>query len=1199
MKKPPVPHNEAARVRALRSYNILDTFREEEYQKLTDLASRICGMPISLVTLIDENRQWIKAKTGLEIEETPRSESICQYTISYSDLFEVNDASKDDRFATLPGVSGEEHIRYYAGYPLIDREGFALGALCVLDRKPGNLNHEQRESLKLLAEMVVSLIVERRKNIERNYFEQLFELSKDLICIAQPTGYYRKVNPAFTRLLGWDERELMTNPLLFFAHPDDVEIAKLNLSNIRKGTDTVNFTRRFRTKTGAYRLIQWAASPDPDSGDIFAIGRDITDDRIKEELLERSQKKLSAFFEHSQGLMCTHDLRGNIISVNYAGANLLGYTVSEMSKMNLSDLLPEDHRPDFRYYLEEIRDKGMAAGQMSTVHRNGTRRIWMFSNVLESGQNEEPYVIGNAIDITERYLLEKDLASTKEMLEQTNKVARVGAWVAEMTKNKLFWTDMTRELHGVPPGFEPDLQAALGFFKKGEHQNKVIRAVNRAIHSGRSFDLEVLIITWQGEERWVRTQGHADFENGICKRLYGAYQDINDKKKAELDISSSRKLLEEVLQSASEVSIIATNKSGQITLFNRGAERLLGYTSEEMIGKVMTGIIHDPEEVEARARELSEESGEDVSPMRAFVYKTDLEGSEQREWIYVKKDGSRCIVSLVMTSIRDIRNQVVGYLGIATDITKRKRMEQALIAAKQQAEQVSSAKSEFLANMSHEIRTPLNGIIGFTDLVMKTELDGQQQQYLSIVHQSANVLLSIINDILDLSKIEAGKLELHIEKVNLFTLGQEAMDIITFQGHQKGLEILLQIPPHLPAFIHADALRLKQVLVNLLGNAVKFTEKGAVELRITSIAEARNGDTTFKFEVRDTGIGIKPEKQERIFEAFAQEDASTTKKYGGTGIGLAISNKILALMGSKLQLISYPGSGSIFYFYVTLPVEYSDASDQSGNNTESDGQKSAPLLERRATILVVEDNTVNMLLTKTIIHKLMPESVIIEAGNGLDAVRICKEVRPDLILMDIQIPEMNGYEATYKIRGMEINSRVPIIALTAGNISGEREKSLSAGMDDFLSKPIVEETLAAIFRKWLPENLPLAEGTKTHTGGEDAPEKHFDASVLKMYLGEDTIAKEILLLTREELEKSLEALEQHIVEGNLKGIKAIGHKMYGTTASVGMGELSRLSRVFDTLTEFQPAQLQALLQEAKAEMALVRELLQKELDKEA
>ncbi|WP_126246737.1 PAS domain S-box protein [Chitinophaga rhizosphaerae] len=1197
MNKPPVPQNEAARLRALRSYNILDTFREEEYEKLTDLASRICGMPISLVTLIDENRQWIKAKTGLDVGETPRSESICQYTISHSDLFEVNDASKDTRFKELPGVSGDEHIRYYAGYPLIDREGFALGALCVLDRKPGVLNREQKESLKLLAEMVVSLIVERRKNIERSYFEQLFELSQDLMCIVQANGFYRNVNPAFTKTLGWEERELMMNPILYFAHPDDVEIAEKNLTNIRGGKDKVNFTRRFRTKTGAYRLIQWAANSDPDTGDIFAIGRDITDERIREELLEQSQKKLSAFFEHSQGLMCTHDLRGKIISVNYAGANLLGYTVAEMSKMNLADLLPETHRFEFTAYLQEIRDKGMAAGQMTTVHRNGTRRIWMFSNVLETGQNEEPYVIGNAIDITERYLLEKDLARTKEMLEQTNAVARVGAWVAEVPKNKLYWADMTRELHGVPHDFEPDLQAAIGFFKKGEHQNKVIRAVNRAIRTGRSFDLEVLIVTWQGEERWVRTQGHADFENGVCKRLYGAFQDINDKKKAELEISSSRKLLQEVLQSASEVSIIATDKTGVVTLFNRGAERLLGYTSEEMIGKVMAHVIHDKEEVEARARELSEETGENVTPMRAFIYKTEREGSEQREWIYVKKDGSRCIVSLVMTPIRDIRNQVTGYLGIATDITKRKRMEQALIASKQQAEQMSSAKSEFLANMSHEIRTPLNGIIGFTDLIMKTKLNGQQQQYLNIVHQSANVLLSIINDILDLSKIEAGKLELHNEKVKLYGLGQEAIDIITYQGREKGLDIRLCISPQLPAYIHTDALRLKQVLVNLLGNAVKFTEKGMVELRISSIAVARNGDTTFKFEVRDTGIGIKPDKQERIFEAFAQEDASTTKKYGGTGIGLAISNKILALMGSKLQLISYPGSGSIFYFYVTLPVEQGDAADDATAGRD-EGQPEVSLEHRQVTVLVVEDNTVNMLLTKTIIHKLMPSAAIIEAGNGLDAVRIFRDTQPDLILMDIQIPELNGYEATYKIRAMESDGRVPIIALTAGNISGEREKSFSAGMDDFLPKPIVEETLAAILRKWLPDEQSADAEARNDAAADISANQHFDISVLKSYLGDDDdVSKDILLLTASELDKSLEALEQFVEEGNLKGVKSIGHKLYGTSASVGMRELARLARVLDMLTEFEPGQVKALWQETRDEIALVKELLKKEIER--
>ncbi len=1194
MNTPPDPPNETERLAALQSYHVLGTFREEEYDRLTELASRICGMPIALVTLAGEKNVWVKGATGLDLCEMPREKSFCRLTILQTGLLEIKDVSKDERVSHMGGVMAEEHIRFYAGFPLTDSKGFALGALCVCDRKPNRLSPEQRQSLKLLADTVVTLITARRRTQELHHFEKLFELSNDMICIAGLDGFFKRVNPAFTRLLGWSEEEVPKTPVISLVHPDDRQSSVESLSNLAKGGGMVNFVRRFLVKDGGFRAIHWVANPEPESGLIFAIGRDITEERKREAMLEKSQQRLSAFFEHSQGLMSMHDLDGNFLSVNGAGAALLGYTPAEMKGMNLRDIVPPGHQEGFEQYLAEIREKGRASGQMTTIHRNGSRRIWMYNNYLERGLDEEPYIIANAIDITDRYLLGKDLARTKEMLEQTNQVARVGGWVAETAKEKIYWTKVTKELHGAPDDFEPDLRSAIGFFKKGKSQNAIIRAINRAMRTGRGWDKEVQIVTCQGEERWVRTQGHAEFESGVCKRLYGSYQDINEKKLAQLEVANSRRMLQDVMEAASEVSMIATDRNGIITLFNKGAERLLGYTAEEMIGRQPASVVHDENEIAERARELSRETGEEITGLRAFVYRTEKEGSEQREWIYVKKDGSRCVVSLVMTVIRDAKNNTVGYLGIATDITKRKRMEQALIAAKQQAEQVSNAKTEFLANMSHEIRTPLNGIIGFADLVMKTQLDDTQRQYVSIVHQSANVLLSIINDILDLSKIEAGKLDLNVERFDLYEAGHEAMDIVAFQAKTKGLETSLEIPEDLPRFIFADALRLKQVLVNLLGNAVKFTEKGSVKLRIAALTDQQSDEVTFKFEVRDTGIGIQPDKQEKIFEAFAQEDASTTKRYGGTGIGLAISNKILALMGSRLQLISYPGSGSIFYFYLKLQVDHNTEPETAAPLPPLDDESARRLREMPVNILVVEDNTVNMLLTKTIIHKLMPQAAIIEAGNGLDAVNICRHRMPDMILMDIQIPELNGYEATARIRAMDRQNHVPIIALTAGNISGEREKSIAAGMDDFLTKPIVENSLFEKMRRWLAgEAVP----PKEENGVEKKDmSRHFDENILKGYLGDDNVGKEILALIRSELQKSVEAMQQFAKEKNLKGLNAMGHKLRGTTSSTGLGELGRLALEFDHMKTFEPRKVRALLEETSAEVALVMGLLQQKID---
>lgn len=1318
MNSTPIPLDEKNRLKALRSYQILDTFQgEEEYDRLTKLASIICGMPVSLITLIDENRQWVKSGFGMHIRETAREASICHYTIKQPKLFEVEDTSGDDRFAMLPMVTGEDHIRFYAGYPLIDHNGYALGALCVMDRKPNRLSEEQQEALKMLADTVMSLILERRRNQELHQLEQLFQLSNDMISISSLDGTLLKINPAFQQILGWETHEMLNHNAMDFLHEEDLPKAQQGLAQLSAGEKKQNITRRYRTKAGGYRILQWVANPNLATGEIFAIGRDITEERKREEVLARSQRKLQAFFEHSQGLMSTHDLNGRFISVNIAGASLIGYTMEEVLKLSLYDIIPPGHHAGLTAYLHEIAEKGRCSGQMTTLNKRGQRMIWMFRNILEHDENGVPYVIGNAIDITERYHLEKTLARTKEMLEQTNKVARVGGWVVEMNKNRAYWSDVTKELHGVPPDFEPDLGTALRFVKKGDSHRQVVRALNRAMHEGKSWDMEVQIVTPEGEERWIRSLGNAEFEDGECKRLYGAYQDIDEKKRTEIEISNSRKLLDDVLQAASEVSIIATDKNGQITLFNRGAERLLGYKAEEVIGQFMPTLIHDGEEVSARATELSQETGTLVNGFQVFTLKLEDELSEQREWTYIRKDGTRLAVSLVETAIKDVNDEVLGYLGIATDITRRKQMEQTLIDAKLQAEQMSVAKSEFLANMSHEIRTPLNGVIGFTDLVLKTKLNETQQQYLSIVNQSANVLLSIINDILDFSKIEAGKFELDISRCDLFEMGSEAADIISYQAQKKGLEMLLNISPDLPRFVRADSLRLKQVLVNLLGNAAKFTEKGEIELKIMTLGEVTPDGVTFRFEVRDTGIGIKPEKQEKIFEAFSQEDASTTKRYGGTGIGLAISNKILALMGSHLQLNSAPGKGSTFFFEVTFQTEANDdheelelpdikrvlvVDDNEHNriilrqmllhkHIESDAAKNGfealellakgtqydmimmdyhmpymngletirkirehfdgaaeespvillhsssddetiikaceqleishrlvkpikmqdlfntlPRLFRKGTpppepaetandivesnaqvsVLIVEDNPVNMLLTRTIIERILPQARILEASNGLDAVKICqaRSPMPDIILMDIQIPEMNGYEATTFIRKIKTDKHIPIIALTAANISGEREKSKAAGMDDFLSKPVVESSIAAVFRKWLP---PV---TQT---------KHFDISVLRTYLGDDRVGEEMLNLIMTEVKRSLAALEEHYSAEHLSGLTSVGHKLYGMAATTGLPGLSAIGREMEYLKSYDKPKVDQLMQQARKEVEIVLELLQAQAGEEA
>ncbi|TNE70154.1 response regulator [bacterium] len=551
-------------------------------------------------------------------------------------------------------------------------------------------------------------------------------------------------------------------------------------------------------------------------------------------------------------------------------------------------------------------------------------------------------------------------------------------------------------------------------------------------------------------------------------------------------------------------------------------------------------------------------------------------------------------------------HEIGGILVLSQNVTDRVLQREELKNAKKMAETANSAKSEFLANMSHEIRTPLNSVIGFTDLMKSTELDETQNVYIENINSSAKILLNLINDILDFSKIEAGKLELTEEKADLWKLCENIINLVSYKTNEKGIDLHLHIAHDIPQFVVTDQIRLTQVLINLIGNAVKFTEKGQVTLIVTKVKDCENGVCELLFEVIDTGIGINRIQQNKIFEAFSQEDATTTRKFGGTGLGLSISNKILNLMGSKLELESKLGKGSTFYFNLKLKEEAGNELDClpeiegldsikkvlvvddnetssatileilkkrniptevvnngldaltyfSGNkvdiafidykmpfidgievikklrneigikrrdtkiilmhnlqndeilrnemnalqisevvkkpfsiqklyslliqiylheeslnkNLQLETESGKHILDR--PILVVDDNPINLFLIRSMIKKIIPGVSIVEAENGIDAVRLYEELNPSIVFMDIQMPGISGYEATQQIRQKEIGTgtHTPIIAVTAGAIKGEEERCLNAGMDEYIVKPVVQDRIERTLLKWLITN---------------------------------------------------------------------------------------------------------------------------------
>jgi len=642
--------------------------------------------------------------------------------------------------------------------------------------------------------------------------------------------------------------------------------------------------------------------------------------------------------------------------------------------------------------------------------------------------------------------LEAEVAEKTNALTEAQRVAHVGSWEFYPATEKALWSDELYRIYEADeyPVDRPDLDIFQIYPEDLEHYQQEI--LNPATER-KSFNADIRIITQKGNIRHIHTKGNPVYnDHGEFLKMIGIAIDISDRKQIELDLQRTTEELNNFFGLALDLLCIV-DLEGHFLRLNGQWEKTLGYTLAEIQDHSFLHYIH-PEDLSKTAHAFDDLKQDYV-----------LNNFSNR---YLCQDGSFRWIEWQAVLNGDI------IYAAARDITEQKQQASKLIEAKDAAEAAAIAKGMFLATMSHEIRTPMNGVLGMLYLLQMTELDEQQQSHVNVAQSSAESLLGLINDILDFSKIEAGKLDL--ENVD-FDLRQQLQDFTTaiaMTAQGKNLQVTLDLQPPEPVIVKGDASRLRQILTNLVGNAIKFTEQG--EITIQACLADQSEDWLLTVTVRDTGIGIPPEKLTDLFAAFTQVDASTTRKYGGTGLGLAITKQLCALMGGDIRATSEVGQGSCFEFAIVLgkskvaPEQWRSPEEPIPLCNQCD-------ISAQTKILVVDDTRINHLVFRGLVKKL--KFSVDGANDGKEALRRLMESPLDapytLIFMDCLMPEMDGYEATRQIRAGLAGDRyrdIPIIAMTANAMKGEKDKCLAVGMNDYLSKPIVPNLLTKILNTW-------------------------------------------------------------------------------------------------------------------------------------
>ena len=893
---------EDKRLTALSAYPILDTSPHQELDAITRLASFVCKVPIALITFIDADRQWVKSGVGIDLKQIPRIDAFCNQVIIGTKVLEVEDLLEHDTFKDNPFVANEPHVRFYAGAPLIDPNGFRLGALCVMDMVCRKLDDEQLSSLQTLANNVVSHLVRLKQKKElkdsttRNSdYLNLFNSSAAVHCVMDKEFRVEMVNKACGDIWGYKPSQVNGNVFwTFFSEGIAVSARQMIKNGLAKQQRSFEIRTPVLINSGGLKWLNWHLINKDNKW--YATGRDMTLQKKTETELDI----LSFAARKSPSGIVIRDNKGQIIWFNEAMEKLLGFTLDEV--------------------------KGQTVGMLI--------------------KGEE--------------------------------------------------TDMA-----------------------------VYNFAAEAFKENRPYEVELKVYKKDGTPIWICISNSPLFdENGGVERHISMMTDISERKEAEKELT-----LLSLVASSTTSGVIINDRNGKVEWANKAFETITGYNIEDAKGKplgdVLKGELTDVSIIQ-KSRELSRNKQS---------FEVDL--------LVYRKDGRPLWISVINSVILDCDGTVDKYIEVIIDITAKKKAEMELISAKEEALQLSRAKDMFISVMSHEIRTPLNAVIGMSHLLLDDNTEEIQKENLGILKFSAENLMTLINNVLDFTKIETGNIELEKTGVELHELVQSIANSMQFNANEKKIYIKYSVEEAIPKTVVGDRTRICQILLNLVGNSVKFTETGGVTIDLQVIGQTDNY-VKVRFAVSDTGIGIANDKINTIFESFKQAESDTSRKYGGTGLGLAITKKLIEIHDSTIHVDSVLGKGSTFWFTIKFDKEHNHAQN---NNTKVE-------TGLQLNVLVVDDNQINRLLINKVLTKWGAN--IEFAENGQEAVEKVESNRNlDVVLMDIHMPVMGGLEATQIIRSKSeaYYQQLPIIALTASMLNSEINEINTSGMNDYILKP--------------------------------------------------------------------------------------------------------------------------------------------------